>query len=1326
LKHVTGIWLKRLWTLIAAKLIIIAVLLTIARFAISSVDEYKDQLVEWLIAEHGINVDAEKVSAGIDLSGIVLTLNNTVFVDSQALPFELKIDYLFLHFDFLESLRKQDIIFNDISLKGADLVIKPLPESENGESPGPELPTESEITLEALKNLFLIQLSSFSITDSKITFADSLYKNNSLLIQDLSWINQGDHHQGVGKASLPTTLGESGLAFIIDIKGDAEGSNDQLIGSLYAHAENLNATEYLQPKVNTLAELKNAVVSFKLWGDFDLNGPKSLQLEWGNSQIAWSLLGEEHDWQINDGLLQFTFEDKDWLFDSYDLNITHNNLPLSDINFTGEGALGEVAEFNLTGVNINAFVPFTLLFSSMPEADLAQVSALQIGGNINQVALLNDVAGELSARVVIDSFNMQANDVYPGITDADITITSSQHLGQANIKLGPQEITFDGQFNRAIPLQSADIALNWRMGNRGFEISSDNTSMITDDLQSLTQFTVQFPKSKVNNESGNDVDNESNNDVDNEIEDNADSSPYLSLYSTVSLNDAAKAQHYFPIEAMGQDVYDYLKPTLKKGSITDAQILWNGRFSDYPFENNEGVFQAFVPVKDAEYDFFEEWQGLHDLDLTLLFENDTLFMESDKGKLGDINITKLSAKIDHLTEDGILTIDTDISENAQSVAKYLIASPLKETVGKAVEIFSIKNNLKGNLSLSIPLAEDNDNTVAKGELRLANNAVDINLGSDTVLPLKGVKGILSFTNGNLEAKGLTATLFDQPVVMSFTSEDLEQKYQLDGSLSGQWDLSKLSTYNKALLPLRLGGNLDWLGQLRFTKNTGQDYQFGLNLTSQMRGVNLNLPAPFNKNSLQTWPTTINVNSNPQITTWNALVPNKLKSFGEITHVNDQSRVKYLYLGLGKDQGLAVDKSKQVVRISEEQLDLTPWVSLVNSFSKGNTDIEDIAPEVIEPSLINIEDVYLDVTHAALFDQPLVNLSTKATLDNNKWLIDINSDQITAATEYRQGVPDRYNINIQEMNFKQLDLDALQAAFTEEGALSQPSTDLRTDYPEIFAECITCTFSDMNLSSLKTHLFPTETRYNIDYLTLGYEDQKTTLSGLWDQRRTNVIVESLGKSENSVVHRLGYNNPMNYNDSDFTGAFNWVGAPWQFNLDSLNGTLSMKAENGQITEVDDKGARLLSFLSLDGIRRSLNLEFGNVFSKGLGFDIMSLSAEINNGIFKNDDYFLDGSAGKIAGKGLIDLPNLNVNYRFSYSPAVTSSLPVLAAFAINPLTGAAVLMLTKILEPVVDTIIRVDFSVKGPISNPEIKIEDSQKGTVKLENSNLLDELKSSK
>jgi len=232
-------------------------LLTIARFAIMGVDGYKEQLVEWVAAEHNINVNADKVSAGIDFTGLVLTLNNVTLTDTQVLPFELKIDYLFLHFDFIDSLAKQKLIFNDISLKGANLLLKASQKANSQIKPPSN--EQSELTLDALKNIFLVHLSSFSITDSRINFTDHLYNKKTILIQDLSWTNDENRHQGVGKASLPNTLAGNSLEFLIDIKGDAEASNDKLLGRFYAQAENLNAIEYLQPQINPLAELKTAL-----------------------------------------------------------------------------------------------------------------------------------------------------------------------------------------------------------------------------------------------------------------------------------------------------------------------------------------------------------------------------------------------------------------------------------------------------------------------------------------------------------------------------------------------------------------------------------------------------------------------------------------------------------------------------------------------------------------------------------------------------------------------------------------------------------------------------------------------------------------------------------------------------------------------------------------------------------------------------------------------------------------------------------------------------------------------------------------------------------
>jgi len=1292
--------------LLAVTLIIVAVLLTCARFVISGIDDYKAQLVEWVVKEHDLNVNAEKVSAGIDFSGLVLTLNNVEFVDTEALPFDLQIDNLFLHFDFLDSIRKQQVVFNDISIKGANLSLKVVPKDPNAGALGPEPQTQSQITLEALKNIFLLRLSSFSITDSQISFIDHLVNKQTILIQELSWVNDKNQHQGIGKASLPNTSEENSLEFIVNVDGDAEGPNDQLIGTLYASADNINVSDYLTSQINPLVKLKTALISLKLWGDFDFNGPKTMQLEWGNSEIAWSLLEQPHEWRIDSGSLQFSYQKQHWLFDSYDLGITHNYVPSNEVKITGTGTLAEFADFDLTGINVNDVMPFAMLFSSLNESQIKEISDFEIGGQVSKLGVSLDQYNELNLNVAIADLNTQAVGSYPAITDADIFVSSNQKRGSGHIQLNPQELNFNGQFNRAVPLQKADLLLNWKNDKNGFELSSDNSLIVTDEFTSSTQFSILFPATSSTNVATQKTE--------------ANDSPILSLFSSVSLNDASKAQHYFPMQAMGDDVYNYLQPTLKKGSVEGAKILWQGRLADYPFTEQQGTFQAWIPVRNAKYDFYPGWQGLSDLDLTLLFDNDALSMYSDKAKLGGISINKLSAKIDHLAERGILTIDADIDENAQYMANYLNNSPLQESVGKAIEIIRIKKSLQGNLNLTIPLSSKNGDVKAAGTLNLKNNDVELLLGSDTVLSLQNVNGAFSFVNGNLSAKKLTGTLFQQPVTLSFSSEDLNDKYQFKADLFGQWDITKLSQSYKQLNALKLSGGLDWQGQINFMQYKGKDYQFAINLDSQLQGIKVDLPAPYNKNSLQSWPTKISVSANPQSTQWVASINNKLNSSGQLTFDNQDTKLKYLYLGLGNKSKLAIDKTKQVIRVNENKVDLTPWVKATKDFMAEN----DLAPAPNESSLLNIDSVYVDIKQAEIFGQPLLNLSSKVSKSSNKWLIGINSDNLLANIDYRQGMPDRYDINIKKLNLQLLDNQQLADTFASEqqSGLSEVNENLREDYPEIFLECALCYYKGMDLSSLKAHFFPNSATYNIDYLKLGQEDQMTNISGVWDQQRTNIIIDSSTDSDNSIVERLGYPGPMTYDNADFTAALNWIGAPWQFNLDSLSGELSLKVEDGLITEVDDKGARLLSFLSLDGIRRSLNLEFGGVFSKGLGFDDMSLSGKITNGVFKNEDYYLDGSAGKVSGSGLIDLLNLNVNYRFSYSPAVTSSLPVLAAFAINPLTGAAVLMLTEILEPVVDAIIRVDFSVKGSLKDPQVKIEERKRGLAKLENTEVLQEI----
>jgi len=1296
-------WFRWLYAFIAANLILIALLLTAARIASTDVNTYKVKIIEWIAAEHDINVNVENISAGVDFSGLVLTLKNVSFVDAPLLPFELELEHLFLHIDFINSIKQQTLVFNDISLKGADLVLKSSYRLNRFDSNSTEA-ASTAVTIDSLKNIFLSRLSSFSIKESQLNFTDHLSNQKTIYVEDLTWLNNGTHHQGVGKASLPDTLGENTLEFLIDITGDANGANDQLIANLYAHAENLNISDYLKPQINPLAELKAANVSFKLWSEFDFNGPKNLLVEWDSSEINWSLLGQSHDWKLNDGLLQFSYQNRSWLFDSYDLNLEYNYVPWTDVKLSGSGIGGKYGEFDIDGINLNTIVPFSLLFSPLSEVDIETVNRLEIGGELKTIKVTVDQPGELTIGAQIDAFNNQAVDVFPGISDANIEISSNKESGKASIILPEQNILFDGQFNRSMPVQTAELKLNWLVNESGVELSSDKVSLVTDDLTSLSQFSLFIPNQQAT-----------------ELE------PFLSLYAYASLNDLSKAQHYFPIVALGQDVFDYLQPATPKGSVKGAKAVWYGSLTDYPFSQNNGVFQAFIPVKDAEYNFYEGWEGLSSLDLDMLFENDSMSMTSQKAKLGNIKLDSLVGHIDHLSEEGVISIKGKVEEDAQIVSQYFNDTPLKDSVGEALKIIHVNDKISGDIALTVPLNSENGDPVVSGVINLLNNDIDIKLGKELIIPLKEVNGSLNFVDGKLTAKGISANLFEQPTDFSFFTTPLENEYKINMDFSGQWDAATLSVNRPEELSLyQLSGTFDWSGDIAFTQFSEGTYNFDLNLSSPLQGMRTQLPIPYNKNALQIWPSKVKFSGNELSAKWDVKINNKIKLLGEVDYQTEDVYLPYAYFGLGVDQNLPLDYTKQVVRVNEDSISLTAWTPTLLKLVLGDPLVEKKA-ELDSKRLINIDEIYVDIKQAELFDEPLHNFKSRLSRIDNLWNIDTTANDLFTHIEYRKGIPDRFDVIFEKMNFQFFDVDnAVNTIFKKEGSLREErSQNLREDYPEIFFECESCFYQKMNFSNLSAHVFPSQSRYTIDYMKFNDGDEFTNISGVWDQRRTNVIFDSKVSSDTSIVQRLGYASPIIYQQAEITGALNWIGAPWQYNLESLNGELFSKLENGAITEVNDQGARLLSFLSLDAIRRSLNLEYGNVFSKGLGFDDMSFSSQFNNGVVKSDDFYLDGSAGKITGGGLIDLPNLNVNYRLSYSPAVTSSLPVLAAFAVNPLTGAAVLMLTKILEPVVDTIIRVDFSVKGSIMDPVVKMESSEKGKIKLQNSAVLEEIEDS-
>ncbi|MFQ3175141.1 MAG: hypothetical protein ACI93H_000123 [Psychromonas sp.] len=1276
-------WLRRIYALIAVKLFIFAFLLTLLRIVFVSIDDYKIYAMQWLNEEYNVNLTFENISAGVDLSGLILNVSEIELVDSVDLPYRLKLDHLFIYLNFWQSISEKTLVFNRISAQGADITIKPARKnSAKSES--------SAVTTVALQKILLVQLSKFSIKDSQLHFTDPLQRNKTVVLEKLNWVNEEGRHQGTGSASMLSGLADNSLDFVVDLVEQNEQQNPLFAGHLYVAADNFNISHYLTNQVNSNAQLFDAVLGFQAWAEFSSNTLQKLQLQLNNTQLNWSQLGKDYQWKINSGLVQFTNSNDQWLLDSYSLDVESNQKKLKGLNVRGHGT-AESAYFELDQVNIKNLIPLYLLRSNLAEKTIESLLAFDPEAQLDDFGLFKNSADKLQFSAHLSQFKNQATGVMPGINDAQIEVIGDTSKGQLNISLPNQILNFDGQFSREMPLESLQLNLQWLQMPAGFKVFSEHSVLNTRDLNSTTAFSLFFPN-----------------------QDQQTQSPFLSLYSYANLNDASQVQYYLPIKALGNKVFDYLQPTLKKGQVKGAKILWYGELKQYPYHQNNGIFQAWLPLRDSEYDFHGDWQGLKNLDLDLLFENDGLLMNAQSVSLQALEVKKLTASIDHLNPNGILTVNAEITEDAQKISDYLKASPLKESVGKALSVIEVENKLTGALTLTIPFNRKVQNRKTLGTIQLAKNNVNIRLSEDMILPLKNVQGQFSFINGNLTANNLQGQLFEQPLQISFNSEAQPDKYQVNADLSGNWDLTELTAAQTILNPLKISGQLDWAAVIKFDNLLASGYQYNVAFNSATRGVDIGLPYPFEKNALQAWPTDIIFSGDQSSSTVEAKIKNTLWFSGTIDYLQKQHNTPYFLLNIGTDNVSVIDKTKQIINVNLVNLDIASWYQQWVLFDKrgGKLKIQEKSNRAIK-----LDEINFNIKHADLFSQSLNNLRIRAVNDHKKWDATVDSDNLQTAVQLRNGEPVRLDFDIKKLNFQSLDLTKIKQGLDSKNQAQDRN--LLQDYPEILVNCLECIYGDINLSPMRLHIFPNKKNLNINYIKIGNENEFSEISGVWDQRKTNLIVKSVGDQDNDIVKRLGYSSPMIYSKAKLNGVLNWIGAPWSFNLDSLNGSFSAELTDGAITEVNDNGARLLSLFSLDGIRRTLNNEFNNVFSKGLNFDQANFSGSITDGIVKNDDFYLNGAAGKISGKGLIDLPNNDTNYHISYSPAITSSLPVLTAFVISPLTGAAVFMLAKILEPVVDTIIRVDFTVKGPLNSPEIKLINRKKGKVILQDTEVL-------
>ena len=156
---------------------------------------------------------------------------------------------------------------------------------------------------------------------------------------------------------------------------------------------------------------------------------------------------------------------------------------------------------------------------------------------------------------------------------------------------------------------------------------------------------------------------------------------------------------------------------------------------------------------------------------------------------------------------------------------------------------------------------------------------------------------------------------------------------------------------------------------------------------------------------------------------------------------------------------------------------------------------------------------------------------------------------------------------------------------------------------------------------------------------------------------------------------------------------WYGTPYEFNTASLSGDLKWRLGDGYITDISDGGARVFSLLSLDSLVRKLKLDFRDVFAKGFFYNSMKGTMQIDKGVAYTNDAELNGVPADLTIKGYADLNTRKIDYTMWIAPEVTSSIPVIVAWMVNPVTGLAALAIDKVLHSA-RVISEIEYTITG--------------------------------
>ena len=762
--------------------------------------------------------------------------------------------------------------------------------------------------------------------------------------------------------------------------------------------------------------------------------------------------------------------------------------------------------------------------------------------------------------------------------------------------------------------------------------------------------------------------------------------PWINLAAKLDDVPMTAAKGFWVRSNMSQAAIDWLDAALVDGTLRGGTGLAVGDLDDWPFNGNNGRFEAGGHIDDGSIRFQDDWPVMRHVDADINFIGGGFDLKG-RGDLAGVKVDHLKAGIADFGESR-LVVQAETSDESAHLLTMLRQSPLQADYGDTLDNLAVTGPAGVTFDLMLPLHHDGPSRL-QGDVDLRGVRM---VDKRWDLQFENVQGKAHYAGDGFDAPALQVRHQQQDGVLALRAGKpvKDPAHAFEAELTAALDAGKLLDRAPELAWLKpyIHGTSAWTVGVtlpRVAAGARSEPPTLLTLRSDLRGTRLQLPAPLDKPAADALATTVQ-----------AALPMGAGridvGFGRLMALaaRSQNGKTGVQVTMGSDK---VDHEPPadglVVNGRTPSLDALEWIAL----ARGGDDGGDGGVALKQV------DVLADQLRLIGGDFPQTRLQLRPGAD--AVAVQLDGPALSGSLTVPSADGGTVSGQLARVHWQAAAAAAVESSDTP----AEPMNPAKI--PPLALDVEDLQFGAVKLGQTRLRTQPLADGLQVKELAIRAPKQTIDVQGQWrgqgPQAHTQVTADVQTEDVGDLLQRLGYAGQVRGGQGKLQLQAGWNGAPMAFNVASLDGGLNINLRNGQLLEVEPGAGRVLGLLSITQLPRRLLFDFRDLFSKGLAFNHVEGAVRFGDGQASTDKVAIESPAAEITIRGQADLRAQQFNQTIDVNPRSGNLLTVVGAVAGGPVGAAVGAAANAVLGKPLGEIGSKTYKVTGPWKDPKVEV-----------------------